>query len=223
MLPAGLLTSMKITKIEVQKKHPHRRSIFLDGEFFKGVDEGVVVRLGLKKDQDIDEERIHEILLSEEKRKAKDYGLNLLSFRGRSIGEMRQRLEERGFDEEIVGSVVKELKKMEFLDDLKFAREWVRSRMEGSPKGSYGLRLELQEKKVSDVIIHVVLEEYSQKYDEREVARTLAMKRMRVLANKERGVIQGRLADFLTRRGFSYNVIKDVVHEFSHGMPKEKG
>ena len=214
---------MKITKIEVQKKHPHRRSIFLDGEFFKGVDEGVVVRLGLKKDQDIDEKRIHEILLSEEKRKAKDYGLNLLSFRGRSIGEMRQRLEERGFDEEIVGSVVKELKKMEFLDDLKFAREWVRSRMEGSPKGSYGLRLELQEKKVSDVIIHVVLEEYSEKYDEREVARTLAMKRMRVLANKERGVIQGRLADFLTRRGFSYNVIKDVVHEFSHGMPKENG
>ncbi|MCH7761055.1 RecX family transcriptional regulator [candidate division TA06 bacterium] len=214
---------MKITKIEVQKKHPHRRSIFLDGEFFKGVDEEVVVRLGLKKDQDIDEERIHEILLSEEKRKAKEYGLNLLSFRGRSIGEMRQRLEERGFEEEIVDSVVKELKEMEFLDDLKFAREWVRSRMEGSPKGSYGLRLELQEKKVSDVIIHAVLEEYSEKYDEREVARTLAMKRMRVLANKERGVIQGRLADFLTRRGFSYNVIKDVVHEFSHGMPKENG
>jgi len=214
---------MKITKIEVQKKHPHRRSIFLDGEFFKGVDEEVVVRLGLKKDQDIDEERIHEILLSEEKRKAKEYGLNLLSFRGRSIGEMRQRLEERGFEEEIVDSVVKKLKEMEFLDDLKFAREWVRSRMEGSPKGSYGLRLELQEKKVSDVIIHAVLEEYSEKYDEREVARTLAMKRMRVLANKERGVIQGRLADFLARRGFSYNVIKDVVHEFSHGMPKEKG
>ena len=214
---------MKITKIEVQKKHPHRRSIFLDGEFFKGVDEEVVVRLGLKKDQDIDEERIHEILLSEEKRKAKEYGLNLLSFRGRSIGEMRQRLEERGFEEEIVDSVVKKLKEMEFLDDLKFAREWVRSRMEGSPKGSYGLRLELQEKKVSDVIIHAVLEEYSEKYDEREVARTLAMKRMRVLANKERGVIQGRLADFLARRGFSYNVIKEVVHEFSHGMPKEKG
>lgn len=212
---------MKITKIEVQEKHPQRRSLYIDGEFFAGVDQEVVVRLGLEEDQEINEERTQDILRSEERRRAKEYGLNLLTYRIRSIAEIKRRLLEKGIEEGIIVSVIEDLVEAGLLNDLEFAREWVRSRMAGSPKGSYALRKELMEKEVPDEIIQEVLDEYAQQYDEREVAKDLAKQRMRVLEKGEKDQFQGRLADFLTRRGFSYEVIKDVLHQFSQQESSE--
>ena len=47
----------RITDIQVQKKHPSRRSIFLDEKFFCGVSEEVAVKFDLKRGVEIDEVR----------------------------------------------------------------------------------------------------------------------------------------------------------------------
>jgi len=51
-----------ITRIEAQKKNPRRRSVFIDGKFAFGLDEEVVSKLGLKKEEALTESRIEEIL-----------------------------------------------------------------------------------------------------------------------------------------------------------------
>ena len=159
---------MKITKIEIQKGRPRRRTLYVDGKFFAGVDGEVVERLGLEEDQEIEGGSLAEILQQEEIRRAKEYGLNLLSYRMRSVEEMRMRLTEKGFNGEVVDSVIGDLKRVELLDDQKFAMAWMRSQMETNPKWSYGLKMELGEKKVPEEIVQEVLKVYSKEYDERE-------------------------------------------------------
>jgi len=213
---------MKITKIEIQKGRPRRRTLYVDGKFFAGVDGEVVERLGLEEDQEIEGGSLAEILQQEEIRRAKEYGLNLLSYRMRSVEEMRMRLTEKGFNGEVVDSVIGDLKRVELLDDQKFAMAWMRSQMETNPKGSYGLKMELGEKKVPEEIVQEVLKVYSKEYDEREVAITLARKRMKAFGKEKEEVIQSRLADFLSRRGFSYEIIREVVHQVYHLMEEGK-
>ena len=50
-----------VTKIEVQKRNPKRRSVFIDGEFAFGLDEEVLHKSGLKKGESLTQPRIDEI------------------------------------------------------------------------------------------------------------------------------------------------------------------
>jgi len=63
----------QITEIQVQKKHPSRRSIFLDGKFFCGVSDEVAVKFHLKRGMEIDDDELKELLYEEEFSKAKSY------------------------------------------------------------------------------------------------------------------------------------------------------
>ena len=83
--------SPKITVIERQKRRSRRCSLFIDGNFVCGVDEEIVLKLNLEVGQEVDEAQIRRIIFKEEARKAKDYALNLLSFRPRSTKEVRDR------------------------------------------------------------------------------------------------------------------------------------
>jgi hypothetical protein len=56
---------MKITAIEVQKKRPSRRSIFIEGEFFRGVAQEVVAKLKLKEGQEVNQEELGRIIYEE--------------------------------------------------------------------------------------------------------------------------------------------------------------
>jgi regulatory protein len=203
---------MKITKIEVQKLHPNRRSIFVDDKFFAGVDEEVVAKLGLSVDKELSEALIQKIYSHEVERKAKDYGMNLLSYRSRSIGELRKKMHEKGFEEKLISTVISDFKEMELLDDRRFAREWMMTQMLNNPKGSFGIQMGLKERDVPENIIEETLKLYSNQYDELEIANSLKEKRMKVMRKEKKETIQKRLSDFLARRGFSYDVIGEIIH-----------
>jgi regulatory protein len=203
---------MKITKIEVQKNNSNRRSIFVDDKFFAGVDDEVVAKLGLEVDKDLNEALIQKIYGFEVERKAKDYGMNLLSYRSRSIGELSKRMQEKGFEEKLISIVISDFKEMELLDDRRFAREWMATQMANNPKGSYGIQMGLKERDVPEDIINETLKLYSNQFDELEIANSLAEKRMKVMKKEKKETIQKRISDFLARRGFAYDVIGQIIH-----------
>ncbi len=142
---------------------------------------------------------------------AKNNAYALLRQRPRSVYEIRNRLKLKGYEDELVEDVVVNLKRTGDLDDEKFARFWVGSRMHMNPAGDVVLKHELKGKGVSDSIIEAVLIEKAEKYNEYEIALSMAKDRFERLKKLDRRKATKRIYDYLLRRGFKYDNIRRVV------------
>lgn len=83
--------------------------------------------------------------------------LRLLSYRPRSIREIKQRLAKTNADTKTVNRVIDNLINQNLLNDQEFAQWWVGQRVKFRPKGNRALQFELRQKGVSQDIIDEVL------------------------------------------------------------------
>jgi len=145
--------------------------------------------------------------------KALAYAYRLFSVRPRSEKELRERLSGKGFGGATACKVISFLKDKNIIDDLRFARLWVESRMRAKPKGDMALERELRQKGISAAIIEKVLSEKQE--NEGAVCRRLARKKMEALEKLPREKARKKLFDFLARRGFNFEIIEDVMREIT--------
>jgi regulatory protein len=85
--------------------------------------------------------------------------LRFLEARPRSAAEVRRRLTEAGYREELVTGAIERLVELGVLDDEAFARAWVESRDRARPRGERALRSELARKGIDRQLADDVLEE----------------------------------------------------------------
>jgi regulatory protein len=135
----------------------------------------------------------------------------LLRMRPRSESEMRGRLKLKGYAAPLVSELICELKKTGEIDDERFARFWVESRMHSNPMGDVVLRHELKQKGVRDAVIDAALEAKAKNYDEFDLAFSMAEERFERFKKLDRPKAMKRIYDFLLRRGFKYDNIRKVI------------
>jgi len=198
-----------ITAIEPQKRRGNRRSIYVDGQFVAGVDEEVVVELGLKVGQQVDGRRLGEVLRAEESRRAREAALTLLDYRARSQKELERRLREKGYAEDVVAVVLAQLEQVDLVNDERFASEWVASRLSGRPMGRMRMAWELRRKGIASEIVDEALAPVDEE-KEFEMALELAEGKLGGARPKDPDV-KRRLAGFLQRRGFHWGTVSRVL------------
>ncbi|NOZ63106.1 MAG: hypothetical protein GXO74_15755 [Calditrichaeota bacterium] len=203
-----------VTQIVVQKKRKNRCSIFLDGEFGFGLHQDVVFKFGLKKGDVLDDEQIEKIIFAEEKKKAFDRAIKILSHRDRSEYEMRRRLLDVGYEEKIVELVMSDLQRLGLIDDKKFARLFARTKMATKPMGKFLLKRELKQKGIAEELIEKTIAEIYREKDEFQVALQLANKKKRQFKSLEEAKAKKKVSDFLARRGFSWDVVSYVLEHW---------
>ncbi len=145
--------------------------------------------------------------------KARNNAYALLRARLRSEAEMRQRLKMKGYKEPLVDAVIEDLRRLGYVDDAKFAKAWVESRMHSNPAGDVVLRHELKARGVSDVLIDQALAEKAGAYDEVEIAKSMAGERFERFKSLDRRKASKRVYDFLLRRGFAYETVRRAVED----------
>ena len=92
--------------------------------------------------------------------KTMNRALNLLSFKPRSVAEMRGRLMEKEWAEEpIVEQVIARLIELRYLDDEQFAASYASSRLSVRPIGRTRLRHDLQRKKLPNEVTEQTIDE----------------------------------------------------------------
>lgn len=122
--------------------------------------------------------------------------------------------------DEIIDQLINDFKQKNFINDLEFAKAWVESRSQ-----KLGLRVikqELFQKGVDREIIEEVISEQVTIYSEQQTAEKILEKKMRVwknlppseLSEKSLRDLKKKAYDFLLRRGFDYEVVKDVIEKF---------
>ncbi|NOH13974.1 MAG: hypothetical protein HND51_20215 [Chloroflexi bacterium] len=194
----------KITALKLQKKNRERVNVYLDGEYAFGL--AHVVAGWLSVGQELSETKIAELQSEDALEVAYQRALNFLSYRARASEEIRRNLRKKDFPEEIIDTVIQRLEKHNYINDNEFAQLWVENRSEHCPRGRYALRTELRQKGVPDKVIETALEDL----DENDLALRAAEKQARKYKPMEWQDFKKKLGAFLSRRGFSYDIISDV-------------
>lgn len=201
-----------ITAVRMQKKNPRRANLYLDGEFVLGLSVDVVQDWGLRRGMPLSDADLEALRRAEQQQRAYGDALRLLNYRPRSAAEVRGRLGRRGYDPEQVEAVVSRLQEQGLLEDRAFARLWVENRRLSSPRGRQRLAAELRQKGLAAEVIADVLAEAADE-DEAAQALELARGRARALSGLERPVFLRRLQGFLSRRGFSSELVLQVARQ----------
>ena len=201
----------QITDIQVQKNHPSRLSIYLDGNFYCGVSEEVAVKHQLKKGTVIDENELKELLHDEELSNAKKYVYTILARRMYSSSEIRKKLKEQGYTDEIIDNVISMMEGYGYLNDKTFAEEWIRSRIQNNPKGKIVLKRELAQKGIEGDIIEEVFNQSFDESQQSEIALDMARRKSRSYRNDDPISARRKLQGYLIRRGFDFETVRNVV------------
>ncbi len=204
----------KITAIEAQKKQNQRVSVFLDGEFAFGIHQDVLLQSGIAKGDELSEEKIAEILAIEEEKCAREKALRLLSVRGRSIKEIRDRLKLAKFSPAAIDSTVAYLQRLSLVDDAAFAESFGRHRTQTKPEGSYLLRQELRRRGLSEADVEKGIAAAFSERSERQVAYELAAKKKNSCGPLPEEKAKKRVHDFLLRRGFDWELVNDIIENW---------
>ena len=205
---------MRITTIEPQKHHLERVNVYVDGAFRLALAQEVVMRSGLYAGDEVTESRLEELADEDLFWKARDSSLNLLSFRARTAVELRRRLREKGFPDEVAERCVGELVERGLVDDSSFAETFVRDRVRLRPSGARRLVQELRTKGIdadtaTDAIEEVLRDEGT---SELELARA-AVKKWARRSGEDPDRARRRLYGFLARRGFGAETVRQVMEE----------
>ncbi len=133
----------------------------------------------------------------------------LLSVRARTVDEIRDRLLGAGFAGNVVEQTTTRLSELGLLDDLEFAREWVRQRALARNLGPRALKAELAAKGVSREVAEEALARAG--LDEEALAREAASRWVRKVAGRPLGEQAFKLQQMLLRKGFSHEAAEAGV------------
>ena len=198
-----------ITAITKQKSNDNRVNIYLDDEFSFGLYAINAVRL--KVGQIITQTAINGLLFEDQLEAAFQKSLRFIAYKPRTNFDVRKKLIESGYPEEIVEIILQRLEEKGYINDHQFANNWSENKSLNKPRSKKLIRLELKQKSIDEEIIEEVVNRMD---SDDELAIRAAEKYYRKLSNLEEITFRRRLTGFLLRRGFSYSVIKPIVDQF---------
>jgi regulatory protein len=144
--------------------------------------------------------------------RAKNTAYRFLSYRPRSRAEIETKLRDKEFDEATVAAVLVDLARLGFVNDEQFARAWARGRIRLRGFGRRRIDQELRSKGVAPEIIRESLAEIFGETSETETAMHVAeKKKLRTMRHVEPEARKRRLAGLLERKGYAFDVIREVL------------
>jgi regulatory protein len=143
--------------------------------------------------------------------RAKNAAYRLLTFRPRSCAELRQKLQDKAFDAVIIDAVLNDLARLGYVNDRKFAEQFASSRIRLRGLGKRRVERELGNKGIERQIVSETLARIFEGDTEIETAKKAAEKKINSLKSIDRETKRRRLAGFLERRGFSYEIIRNII------------
>jgi regulatory protein len=201
-----------ITDCRTNKKRKDRHSIFLDGEFAFSVGENTYQLFHIVKGEILTPKQIEIILRHEEFEKAREQVLRLLSRRMRSEYEIVGYLKRNKFDAATQRRVIAYCTEHGYLDDLEYARVFIRDKQNLNRYGFNKIRYLLVKRGISREIIES-LADVQDRDEEFKIGLDLVQKRLSQIKDKTR--FKEKLYRYFWQRGFDSSMIKRILSKIS--------
>lgn len=221
---------MVITAIDPQKNNPERKSVFVDGKYAFSVDEENLFKLDLYVDREITEEEIQSINQVCNISKAKKIALRYIVFKPRTEYEIRVKIKEQGFDEQIIQIVVDQLKEMEYINDRLYAEKYIKDALKLKKIGVKRIYVELQQRGIEREIIEEQINACNP--DECEILKPLVQKKLGNISWDEcsqpdeisyqaKSAQLNKIRSYFIRKGYSLETINRCLDEIRNSIESE--
>ena len=199
----------KITSIEPQKRKG-RYNVFLNEEFAFGADKETIFHFGLRKNDELSEERIKEIKDYDEFNLGKKTAFSFLGYKPRTEKELKKKLKEKKISEQNIEKTLNTLKEFKFLDDNQYAKMFLEEKLNYKPAGKRLISMKLAEKGIKkEVIENVISSQYSEEKEKKKAKELLAKYIKKVKAKSDIDKKQ-KCYRYLLSKGFDFDIIKEV-------------
>ena len=183
-----------------------RCKVFLDEDFAFVLYRGEIRRFHLEEKGELSRELKEQILREVIGPRARERSLFLLKDRSRTSAEIRRKLREGLYPEEIIEETVAFLEEYRYLDDEEYAERYLE--LYGNQKSIPELRRDLMKRGLSGELIKKKLEEVS---PETEEAIAAILRKKNVAPETASPEEKKKVSAYLLRRGFSWEDVRQAL------------
>lgn len=197
---------MKVTKIESVTKTKFK--VYVDDQFAFVLYKGELSRYRIVAEQEITREIFQKIKEEVILKRAKLRALHLLNDMDRTESQLRTKLKQGLYPEDIVEQAIAYVKSFGYIGDASYARRYITSRQKSRSKKE--IYAELCRKGVARDEIDAAMEECYEDIDETAAIKEILRKK-RFDIQKATDLEKQKLYGYLARKGFSYDGIRQVI------------
>lgn len=202
---------MIITDIQPQSKNQNRVSIFINGNFAFGMDKNDCSFMGLKIGYELTQEKYDFIVNNTIYSKAYQKADRFIGYKMRTEKEVRSKLIEDGYTNDIIDRVISTMIKYKYIDDEAYAIMYAKDCKNIKKWGPKRIKTELYSRGITNDVIDSALESLDIS-DIDNIIIELLEKRIKNtpidLKEKQKHL------NFLLRRGFNYEDVKRIIERY---------
>lgn len=182
----------------------------------------VFLKSGLKKGDEISDDRFSVFIEQNKLFHIKQRAFRLLGRRQHSTSELRRKLWNKDYEQKLIDLVIEDLKINGYLDDVEFIRAFVAEKTKTKNWSTKRLKGELIKRGVAQKLIDEVLIEQPKDADYKS-AMKLAKKKYELLVKRKlvQKELKNKLSTYLFSKGFDYELIKDICDRIFKDNPDE--
>ena len=149
-----------------------------------------------------------------------EIAVRALARKARSIGELRQVLQKRQAAKEAIDAVIARLREHGYLDDARYARTFVASRIENDRQGPRRVERDLAARRVHPDLIQKSIRAAYEEVDEHALLRDYLRRKVRLSKPPEKASAVASLYRRLLRAGFSSATIVKKLQGLLQSIPR---
>lgn len=191
---------------EIRPVNQKKSRVYIDEEFAFILYKSEIRRYRLEENEEITEADYTEILQEVLLKRGKARALHLLSSMDRTEGQLKNKLKEGGYPQEVIEQILDYVRNYHYVDDSRYVSGYLRTK--GKTKSVRQMQAELQQKGVAAELVKEVMEQ-EEAIDESAAIRCWMEKKHidPETISKEQ---LWKFYQFLLRKGFHY---EDIQHE----------
>lgn len=192
---------MVVISFEKQKKG-ERYNLYVDGEFFSGIEPDVIVKYSFKNFMEIEREKLEQIVLESESFYAFNKALKYLSKSMKTENEIRDYLINKSIRKDAVENAILKLIEYKYINDDLYTKNYVDFYKE--KYGKIKLKQNLLNKNIDEEIISKYLN-----YNEEDNLETIILLINKQSKNREIDLkLKQKITRNLLSKGYSFDIIK---------------
>jgi regulatory protein len=174
------------------------------------IDYNVVVKLGVRINDQLSEDKIKLLLNRSEISKIKNYAFRFLGFRNHSSQELKLKLLKKKFSPELIAEVLNELTEKNILDDTQYAKQYLEEKLRKGKTGPNKIKSDLLRKGIKrEVVDKLCLSVYAD--SSFQTALELAGRKILTIKEKDKRKVKQKIYFYLHNKGFESDIILAVL------------
>ena len=202
---------MRVTAIEPRRKG--LSALCLDEEKVL-VDTETLLSFGIQPGDELEQERLDELVSASDRRRARERALYILTYRDHSREELRRKLLAAGFLPDAVEAAVQKMCELGLIDDGEYARKLARELLQRKRLSERRAAAEMTRRGLARELIEQAIAEVAP--DPAEQLAGIIAKKYTPLPGDEKG--RRRMCSALARMGYGWSDIRSAIAQAEDSM-----